>query len=626
MNRVQQHRGPDGCGVYEDSQVAASIGHVRLSILDLSNAAAQPMTSSCGRYVLSYNGELYNFPDLKRQLTPPPHGWRTTGDTEVLLEGLVQRGETFLREMNGMFAFALWDTVDKSLLLVRDQLGIKPIYYTCPRPGSLLFASEMKALFAYGSLERDVDFSALQEHLAFGHSSGNHTAIRGVFRVPPGGSLRWSIRRPEPQVQHYWRPPFLAKKSDDRERAVEQLRSQIRAGVTRQMVSDVPVGSFLSGGLDSTLISQVAIDETRQVKLYTSTIPPTDNSLDQMSDDAPYARKFAAMSGMPLTEVPIRSNEIGCLPDLVWHLDEPIADPAVINCYLLSRIAQQDGVKVLLSGQGADELFGGYPRYRAMQISQGLSRFPKFMKSLLRWTAQFTPGGLSGRLGANMRRFRRIVSAIRLPYREQFLNYCCGAAPERIHRIFSAHVRAQLDGQTAISNCLRHMNDCNLEGIDGCLERDLSIYLPNHNLMYTDKMGMAVGVETRVPLLDMEIANMVIPWPTEWKVGQRGLKAILKDAARGIIPVDHIDRRKAGFAVPYRHWLRHELKDLWEECASEQSIRRRGWYDPKEIAAIRTESQYGFSDHYLLQWGILTAELWARSFIDTNPARENAIQ
>ena len=624
MNRAQQHRGPDGTGVYEDPQVPASLGHVRLSILDLSNASAQPMNSACGRYVLSYNGELYNFADLKRQLAPPRHGWRTTGDTEVLLEGLAQRGISFLREMNGMFAFALWDTTEKSLLLVRDQLGIKPIYYTRPTPGTLSFASEMKALFAHNSVKREVNFTALQEHLAYGHSSGDHTAVKDVFRVTPGACLRWSIARPEPRLEPYWQPKFRPTAMLERGEATEKLRSEIRSGVVRQMVSDVPVGSFLSGGLDSTLITKVAIDQKRDIKLYTSTIPPTDNSLDQMSDDAPYARQFAAISGMPLTEVPIRSDEISYLPELVWHLDEPISDPAVINCYLLSRIAQQDGVKVLLSGQGADELFGGYPRYRAMQISNQLSRFPSLMKTVFGWVSKMTPGGFSGRLGANMRRFRRIVSAIHLPFREQFLNYCCGAAPDRIQRIFSSDVRSNLGGQTAISNCLSHMLNRSIDGIDGCLERDLTVYLPNHNLMYTDKMGMAVGVETRVPLLDMKITNMVIPWPTEWKVGRRSLKAILREAARGIIGSEHIDRRKAGFAVPYRHWLRHEVKDIWEDCASERSIRERGWYDPKEIAAIRKESQYGFSDHYLLQWGILTVELWARSFLDTNPARGNA--
>lgn len=623
MNRVQQHRGPDGSGVFEDREVPAGLGHVRLSILDLTQSASQPMTSSCGRYVLSYNGELYNYRELQRRLDAPAGGWRTRGDTEVLLEGLVQRGESFLQEMNGMFALALWDTQQKSLLVARDPLGIKPIYYVCPTPTTLLFASEMKALFAYGALKREVNFLALQEHLAFGHSSGQHTAIRGVYRVAPGTSLRWSIGRPEPQLAPFWQPKFYPKSVPDRSRATEELRSQIQAAVVRQMVSDVPVGSFLSGGLDSTLITQFAIDSKRDIKLYTSTIPPTDNSLDQMTDDGPYARKFSEMTGMPLTEVPMRSIEISCLPELVWHLDEPIADPAVINCYLLSRIARQDGVKVLLSGQGADELFGGYPRYRAMQIAESLSRLPSVARSLLRWIGSLTPGGLSGGLGANMRRFRRIVSATQFPFREQFLHYCCGAPPEYVHDIFASDVQASLQDQTAIRSCLQHMTVRNIDGIDGCLERDLSIYLPNHNLMYTDKMGMAVGVETRVPLLDVEVANLVIPWPTEWKVGRKSLKEILREAARGVIPSDYIDRRKAGFAVPYRYWLRHELKDVWEDCASEQTIRNRGWYDPKKIAATRRESQYGLSDHYLLQWAIMTAELWARSFLDKNPAREN---
>jgi asparagine synthase (glutamine-hydrolysing) len=625
MNRVQRHRGPDGDGVYSDRDVPATLGHVRLSILDLSNAASQPMISSCARYVLSYNGELYNYADLKRQLDTPRQGWRTTGDTEVLLEGLAQRGGSFLGQMNGMFAFALWDSVEKSLMLVRDQLGIKPIYYATPRAGSLIFASEMKALFAYGLLKREVNFFALQEHLAFGHASGEHTAIQGVFRIPPGACLRWSIQKPAPSISRYWQARFRPATTADRTHAVEELRDGIRASVLRQLVSDVPVGSFLSGGLDSTLISKIAVEQKEDIKLYTSVIPPADNSLDQMPDDAPYAREFAAVTGMPLTEVPICSRDIANLPKLVWHLDEPIADPAVINCYLLSRIAQQDGVKVLLSGQGADELFGGYPRYRAMQIASSLSRLPGFLQWMLRCIGNCTPGGVSGRFGATMRRFRRIATAIGLGFQEQFLNYCCGAPPQRVHRIFSPNARGVLMDRMAVQNCLDHMIDSGLDGIDGCLERDLSVYLPNHNLMYTDKMGMAVGVETRVPLIDMEVTNLVVPFPAEWKVGKRGLKILLREAARGIIPEEFISRRKAGFAAPYRFWLRNELKDLWEDCASERSIRHRGWYDPKEIHAIRRESQVGASDHYLLQWGILTAELWARSFLDANPANEHVV-
>ena len=258
INALQRHRGPDGQGVFEDAGADVALGHVRLAILDLTELAAQPMHSQDGRYVLVFNGEIYNFQELRTELAGLGHSFRSNGDTEVLLHGLQQFGPSYVERLNGIFAFALWDRRDRELLLARDHLGVNPLYYTEPINGSLLFASELKALCAYPGLSREADFEVLQQHLAYCHASDERTALKGISRLPPGAILSWNTAIRKYTIQTYWRPDFHADKFPDRGRAVEELRETIREATTRQMVADVPVGSFLSGGLDSSLITTLA--------------------------------------------------------------------------------------------------------------------------------------------------------------------------------------------------------------------------------------------------------------------------------------------------------------------------------------------------------------------------------
>ncbi|MGE3313516.1 MAG: asparagine synthase (glutamine-hydrolyzing) [Planctomycetaceae bacterium] len=620
MNAAQQHRGPDGSGIFEDPYAAASLGHVRLAILDLSDQAAQPMVSRDERFVLVFNGEIYNFRELRNELASDGIPFASSGDTEVLLRGLARFGQSFLNRLNGIFALALWDRVEQELLLARDQVGVKPVYYAEPESGTLLFASEIKALCAHPRLRREPDFDTIRQHLTFCHALGDRTAMAGVKRLPPAGILRWKARTRKFELQTYWSPRYSTWNTNFGTRAdgVERLREELADASRRQLVSDVPVGSLLSGGLDSSLITTLAAPHARTgLSCYTISYPGKENRIDRMVEDAPYAASLANELRLPLHNVSVDANAADLWSDLIHYLDEPIADPAAITCYLLSKLAREHGTKVLLSGQGADELFAGYPRYAALHALRLMKHVPAPLRAAVAKGAQLLPGARTGRTGVTLRRTRRILREIAKNPVDQFLAWCAATPSETVAPIFSPEVRDTLHETT--DDDFRHPLRARRSDVDACLDRDFSVYLPNHNLLYTDKMGMAVGVETRVPLLDMRLVSLATSFPSDWKL-RPTIKGILRDAARGTIPGKIIDRPKAGFGAPFRHWLRHDLAELWNEVSCERTVRARGWFDHRVLGDIRKQSQLGRADLYMLQWAVLTTELWARRFLDENPA------
>lgn len=625
MNASQAHRGPDGEGIFEDPEANASLGHVRLAILDLSPAAAQPMHSADGRFVLSYNGEIYNYLRLKQELIHHGHNFTSSGDTEVLLHGLIEYQIDFITKLNGIFAFALWDRRERELLLARDPLGVKPLYYTEPRPGTLLFASEMKTLCAHPDLQRQPDFDALQQHLAYSHASGRRTALKGVYRLAPGHWLSWRASTGRLEIQRFWQPPFADGDGAGREDALIELRNLIRKATARQLVSDVPVGSFLSGGLDSSYITTLASQKVGEdFQCYTITYPSTENILDRVEEDIPYARGLARRLGLALHEIELKPKIAELWPRLIHHLDEPIADPAAIGCFLICKLASEGGTKVLLSGQGGDELFCGYPRYLAMHATEWLNEVPAIFRSYVSSAARHLPGSVEGGTGAFIRRIRRVLSGLEQPPGNRFLGYCANTPQDAISQVLSPEFKAALNGRTFSEDCLQHMERENLAGIQRLQQRDLSIYLPNHNLLYTDKMGMAVGLEARVPLLDLELVNRVVRYPYEWQLARGKTKVLFREAARDVVPREIIDRPKAGFGAPYRKWLRYDLDEMWRELTSENAVRKRGWFDYEALQDARARSQAGKDDLYMLQWAVLTMELWARQFVDRNPTKKSS--
>lgn len=622
MNAVQKHRGPDGQGVFEDPEAQVALGHVRLFILDLTPAAAQPMHSPDDRFVLVYNGEIYNFKELREVLISRRHHFTSTGDTEVLLHGLMEYGDSFLERLNGIFAFALWDRREQELLLVRDPIGVKPLYYCEPKPGTLLFASEIKALFAYSGLKREPNFEALQEHLARSHASGVHTVFKGIYRLGPGMMLKWRRSNKSPQIQPYWKPDFSQNSEKTYSESIESIRSSVQAAIKRQMVSDVPVGSFLSGGLDSSLITLLAVEHASEdFQCFTITYPSSENRLDQFIDDTPYAIKVSQLIGKPQIMINIKPEVSSLLERLIWHMDEPIADPAIIASYLISQYARKNGTTVLLCGQGADELFGGYPRYQAMSLVNLLQIVPPFIQKWIAKGSTLIPGALEGSMGAKLRRIRRVLSEMMDQPDNRFMAYCSATSDQSTYRVLHSDIREMLGNRSSAKQSLSMIQSCDANNGNKYLYRDFIDYLPNHNLLYMDKTSMTEGVEARVPLLDLEIVEKVTSLPFKWKVSGLKTKKILRDVARGIVPDEIIRRPKAGFGAPYRKWLRYDLHEMWDELTSEMALRRRGWFDPEGVMEIRRLSQTGNIDLYMLQWSVLTIELWARQFIDQNPAK-----
>jgi asparagine synthase (glutamine-hydrolysing) len=564
-----------------------------------------------------FNGEIYNFAELRADLSKVGHTFASTGDSEVLLRGLQHEGERFIERLNGIFAFALWDRQERELLLARDPLGVKPLYWAEPEPGTLLFASELKALCAHPGLRREPDFEIVLQHLAFCHACGDRTALRGVRRLPPGSVLRWSARSRTGSLRSYWRPRFQRSPrsqtpfGNSRAFAALELQELVRTATHRQLVSDVPVGSFLSGGLDSSLI--------REFQCYTITFPASENILDGADDDAQHARVVAGRLELRLREIELRPEVATLWPRLVYHLDEPLADPAAISCYLISRLARENGTTVLLSGQGADELFCGYPRYRAMSATACLARAPRLVRRVLSRGARFLPGSREGWLGTALRRLRRVGSSLDLDPDERFLSYCASSPEDEITRVLSPGFSAALGGRRFHDSCLAYLRQRQLSGLKRHEERDLSVYLPNHNLLYTDKMGMAVGLEARVPFLDPDVVEAANSYPAGWKLARGTTKAILRTAARGIVPETVLSRPKAGFGAPFRKWLRYDLAEMWDDLLNETAVNNRGWFRPDLLQEARRRSQAGQVDLYMLQWAVLTVELWARRFLDRNP-------
>ncbi len=616
MNDVQMHRGPDGEGVYEDREGHCQLGHVRLSILDLSSAANQPMHSADGRYVLVYNGEIYNFRQLRSELEAKGWSFESTGDTEVLLKGLIQFGPDFVNKLNGMFAFALWDRVDRELLIARDPMGIKPLYYCVPRPGTVLFASEIKALLEHPAFNPIPDFTALLQHLVFCHAAADRTALKGVKRLPGGYLARWSANDPVLRNKRYWWPPeadYEGLKPD----AVTQLRRDIAAAVQRQMVSDVPVGVFLSGGLDSSYITTLSKSFADSgFAGFNVNFPDAENLLDQVDPDLPHARNLADILEIELHVTELGHSVADLWSRLVWHLDEPLVDPAAIATYLVCKQAREFKTAVLLSGQGADELFCGYPRYWVMRTTGWIESFPAGLRTNLVNAVNLLPAAMEGRAGVAFRRVRRALRGVNQDAEHRFLDLCSGSPQEEVFGVLSASFIEELNKQTAFDDCLAQLRSSKFNGLVRFRERDLSVYLPNHNLLYTDKMGMAVGVEVRVPYLDMEVVDQALRFPISWMLRGPQTKALFRKCAKGTVPDSIMRRKKAGFTAPYRKWLRYDLVDMWNDVLSERAVRDRGWFDYDFLQRARQKSQAGTDDLYMLQWAVLTLELWARHFLD----------
>lgn len=619
--RVLEHRGPDDEGVFVSPAgprgPAVTLANRRLAILDLSPAGHQPMCTGEGRYILVYNGELYNFTELRDQMAARGRRFRSRCDTEVVLEALAEQGAAALGQFNGMFALAFWDSRERSGLLARDPFGVKPLYYAPLPGGRLIFASEIKALLLHPELSPSIDAAGLQDYLAFLWTPDPRTVLAGVYKLPPGHLLEWkdgqfAVRR------YYELPaPDSGPPPSDGE-AAEALRAHLRQAVRRQRVSDVPVGLFLSGGLDSSalLAAMAAESSGGDLRCYTAAFPTEENAFDQFAGDLPYARAVARQFGARLTEFEIRARVAELLPRLLYYLDEPLADPAILNTYLICRQARQDGAIVLLSGQGADELLGGYRRHLAPLLNRWLQWMPAPLRVGLGRAARRLPAGRPGRLGGVLRRGRKMLAPLALSPLEQFIQYCQWLADEEVNSLLAPDLKATLVDRRAshsTAELLHHSPSTAL--LDRMLYRDLTTFLPALNLTYTDKMGMAASVEARVPYLDLPLAEFAWRLPPRQKVRGWTGKWVLRQAMRGILPNSVLSRPKTGFGAPVRHWMRHDLREMMGDLLSPSALRAASVFSVDGVASLRARFETGQDDLGYSLWALLVFQLWRQAFL-----------
>jgi asparagine synthase (glutamine-hydrolysing) len=613
MSERIAHRGPDGDGQFFSGDAGVGLAHRRLAIIDLSPAGAQPMMDEATGVVIVYNGEVYNYQELRRGLEAQGVRFHGHSDTEVILRIYLVQGEATLEKLNGIFAFAIWDPRDRSLLIARDGLGVKPLYYA-ETQGGVLFASELKALLACSDMDRDIDPHAVWLYLSYLWSPTPYTMLRAVRKLEPGCALR--VR--EGRIVKRWRfyeLPYPAPRFDgDAKTAALAVRKALDIAVQRQMVADVPVGAFLSGGLDSSAVVACARRHAPEQRIQCFTIETTHSVHEEgFADDLPYARRVADHLGVDLHTIRVGPEIVSHLERMVWQLDEPQADLAPLNALMICELARAHGIKVLLSGAGGDDVFTGYRRHFALMQERWLRRLPVSLRTVLAASARALPGD-----SPCLRRVRRALADVHLGGDARLASYFTWLPQDESAQLLSPAVRAQLAGWSPLDPLVQSLRaiEQEPEPLNRMLFLEAKHFLCDHNLNYTDKMGMAVGVEVRVPFLDPDLMRLAASLPVHFKqYGAEG-KWILKQAMEPDLPRDVIYRPKTGFGVPLRRWLRHELKDLVEESLSARSIAARGLFDPKAVARMRKLDANGAIDAAYPLLALCVIELWCRLFLD----------
>jgi asparagine synthase (glutamine-hydrolysing) len=628
MLRAIEHRGRDDEGVWTSAPVddrarRVCFGHRRLAIIDTSSAGHQPMPSANGRYVIILNGEIYNYRELREQLKSKGHRFQTQSDTEVLLAAWTEWGAECLSRLNGMFAFALWDKQERTLSLVRDHVGIKPLYYAhLPardgHAGSIVFGSEIKAILASGLVEPALDIPALHQFLTFLWAPDPHTLFRGIKTVPPAHIVTWCAD--EVTAREWWDVSFdeiEAGRSEDwwRERVLETLDRVVKL----EMVADVPLGSFLSGGVDSSSI--VALmnrhGNGRRISTYTIGIDAEDLRYDIIPDDVEWARRVNAQLDTDYHEIMLKPDVAELLPKIVHHMEEPAIDMA-ISSYLVSRAARET-LAVMLSGMGGDEVFAGYPRQLAMKLAGAFDPVPKLLRRpLMRTIARAAPGGLPGKLTAPLRNAKKFARSAALDFEDRYLGFGTYFTDEMKQRLYTDEMQEATRGLDPYASHRTYFARCSdAAPLNRLLYVDLKTFLPCLNLITTDKTSMAANLEVRVPFLNREIIELAARMPPNLKL--RGLKRkyILKRAAEKLLPREVVWRKKAGFGAPIRSWLRGPLRPMVDELLSEDSVRRHGWFHPAEVRRLVAANLSGREDYNLHVFQLLTLELWRREFLES---------
>lgn len=603
MGRQIGHRGPDDRGRHVDGECA--IGMTRLSIIDLAGGQ-QPIANEDGSSWLVCNGEIYNYRELRDELEAAGHQYRTGSDCESLLHAYEEWGDRFVDRLNGMFGFALWDGRRRRLLVGRDRLGIKPMYIL--RQGSrLTFASEAKSLLAVPGFSPRIDLSALRSYLQLGYVPGPMSLFENVRKLPAGTILTAEKGRVEETC--YWSIPEGVDRATTESEWILRVRESIERSVRMQMVSDVPIGAFLSGGVDSSaVVGFMARHSPQPIKTYA--IGFEGGAAENLYNELPYARRVASLFGTDHHEIVVTPDVVSLLPRLLWHMDEPVADSAFITTYLVSEFARKD-VTVILSGVGGDELFGGYRRYLGNHYVERFDRLPAWAKQASRALGRALPADRHSSALNVMRLAKGFLASSDLSFEERYRAYLQlmpDPLTDRLLRVVPSHPVDAVHDAFASSG--------GADSLQKMLMVDARTQLPDDLLMLTDRMSMAVSLECRVPLLDHELVELAAAMPESVKVRGGQLKYLMKQSLSDLLPPDILNRKKRGFGTPIGAWLKGQLAGALDALLSPESLANRGLFDPVVVAELVASHRAQRADYTDALLALMNFEVWARMYLD----------
>lgn len=614
-NRIQQHRGPDNQSVWHDDYIA--FAHQRLSIIDLSEAANQPFHKH--NFAIIFNGEIYNYKELQNKLKSEKQvEFKTSSDTEVVLEMYIHYGAECLNFFLGMFAFAVYDKNSHELFIVRDHFGIKPLFYTQIN-GAFAFSSELKTLVSVPGFNKTINAKSLVSCLNYIWISGNETMFDGCQKLPPAHYMIYNSDGLK--LVKYWdlKDNGVVKTSSNTNSMADDVANTVELSVKRHMVADVPVSCFLSGGLDSSLISVLAKKSNEHLSTYTIGTDDRDKKAERMPDDEKYADQLAREFQFDHHVIKISPDIIKDLPHMVRCLDEPIGDPAAINTYLICKAAREKGVKVLLSGMGADEIFFGYRRQKATLMALRFNLLPKPLKYLISKMVNLLPVKISGKGFKFGRWAKRFMSFATMPLNQAYMRsysyYDTNQLKELLNNSYWPGIDAINKEHEEIFN-----SKFKKDSINSICNTDINMFMLGLNLTYSDRASMAASVEVRVPFIDRLVISKAMEIPGDLKIKNGESKYILKKAAEKWLPHKIIYRPKASFGAPIRSWISNDLKGMVDELLSEKAITKRGFVNYAVVKRLIENDRNGIEDNAYQIYQLLTLELWCREYLDSKAA------
>ena len=600
MCRVIRHRGPDDQGMLVKPGVA--LGMRRLAIIDLVTGN-QPMSGEDGSVTVVFNGEIYNFQEIKPKLESRGHTFQTHSDTEAIVHAYEEFGPECLQDLRGMFGFAIWDEKARTLFIARDRAGKKPLYYTTTLNGTFVFGSELKALLEHPDVQREINPEALDTYFTLGYVPDPLAIFRSIHKLPPGHYLHF--KDGHTTVRQYWDFEFKPTQPLTEDEYLDQLRTLLDESVRLRLISDVPLGAFLSGGIDSsTVVALMARHVGQPVKTFS--IGFHEDSYNELK----YARLTAEKFGTDHHEFFVTPDICDVIDDLVWHFDEPFADSSAIPTYMVSKLAR-DHVTVVLSGDGGDELFAGYTRYAVERKRGGFGLLPKTVReSVMRPISQHLPHATWG---------RNYLHNVSLDPTARYLDSVSVFTSLNRRSLYTSDFAEKLGpgGYAArlFDDLVKHVKTD--DAVDRLLYLDSKTYLPGDILTKVDRMSMAVSLEARAPLLDHKLIEFVTTVPSTLKLAGLETKHLLKRAVKDLVPAGILHRPKQGFGVPIQEWINQQLRSRIRDTLSDSRARQRGYIDSRYVDVLLDEHERGRRDHSMGLWSLFMLELWQRRFMDT---------